>query len=731
MAINVGDIVATLKGDTKNFEQAMQRSNADIVALGASSVAVGNIATQAFNFIVAGALNASGAIARWTAEAGAAAEKTEILSMKMGISERTLEGWGVSLARVSLDQEALAGGMRTLAKNIEGLSAGSEKSVELFGKLNSGMTAAEIAGMGTEGVIRLIADRFSTMADGAEKARLSQELLGRAGANLIPVLNKGSQGLDAAAKDAERFGLVLTDTQRNALKTYDDSLDNIGLALQGFKTQVAAAFAPSLTKSIEFMTSAVSYATTIWKAFSDAAEKLFIRFGAIVATIELVGKQLFSLSVMNKEAWEQTLNQVAAIDKWAAAQINAIDTGKNAEVQMQATTAATKEYTVSQKALGEQIVKYTQIQLSQTEALGKHQQQMGKDIVSSTQIQLKQLADENQKLWTGIFEDIDIAMKDTYAGSSVMIANSLAKMKALKDMQDDLQKGADARTQAYIDEAMAADAALVEQTRLEVEADKKNEEYQGKFIVQQAQKAQAVSSAWADAYSVIRDSASQAFGQIRYQFANTVVGLIQGTATWKDFWKSASGSILNAAVQMGINMVATMAVKNAAILAGETATGGGVVAIWSATSGAVLGAFGAMTGAIQGFFMETIIPMFIQIGSAVIEFLTSIAAAEAFTVFGIPFSVGTLAGVALVAAAIASIAAFSFGAFAEGGVVTKPMMGLVGEAGPEAIIPLSEFSKVLGGKKNVTVNVELDGRTLAKSVFDNMPSVMRVRGIQA
>lgn len=45
--------------------------------------------------------------------------------------------------------------------------------------------------------------------------------------------------------------------------------------------------------------------------------------------------------------------------------------------------------------------------------------------------------------------------------------------------------------------------------------------------------------------------------------------------------------------------------------------------------------------------------------------------------------------------------------FAEGGVVTKPMIGGVGEAGPEAIIPLSQAGNVLGGAEVTKLLKEL------------------------
>lgn len=43
-------------------------------------------------------------------------------------------------------------------------------------------------------------------------------------------------------------------------------------------------------------------------------------------------------------------------------------------------------------------------------------------------------------------------------------------------------------------------------------------------------------------------------------------------------------------------------------------------------------------------------------------------------------------------------------AFAEGGIVTKPVLGLVGEAGPEAIIPLDRLSSMGGNQVIINVN---------------------------
>lgn len=207
---------------------------------------------------------------------------------------------------------------------------------------------------------------------------------------------------------------------------------------------------------------------------------------------------------------------------------------------------------------------------------------------------------------------------------------------------------------------------------------------------------------------------------------------------WKQTMESIGVSTLSSFINLGIQLAAQKALQlaidssmNGAIVAGNAAAAGATVSIWTSAGAAITGAFGAMSAAIATFFTATIIPMFAAVGQAVMTFLAALATSLDISIFGAPFSIPVWAAVGLVAAAVGVISAFAFGAFAEGGIVKGPMMGLVGEAGPEAIIPLDQLSSIIGNSGQTTVIVELDGRILARSVFDNMPSIMRVRGMSA
>lgn len=69
--------------------------------------------------------------------------------------------------------------------------------------------------------------------------------------------------------------------------------------------------------------------------------------------------------------------------------------------------------------------------------------------------------------------------------------------------------------------------------------------------------------------------------------------------------------------------------------------------------------------------------------------------------------------------------------FADGGIVTRPTMGLVGESGPEAIIPLSQYDRGGGGQTiNLTVNAGMgtDGAEVGRQIVDALKQYERRNG---
>jgi predicted nucleic acid-binding Zn-ribbon protein len=74
--------------------------------------------------------------------------------------------------------------------------------------------------------------------------------------------------------------------------------------------------------------------------------------------------------------------------------------------------------------------------------------------------------------------------------------------------------------------------------------------------------------------------------------------------------------------------------------------------------------------------------------------------------------------------------AYGITKFAKGGIVTQPMMGMVGEAGPEAIIPLNKAGGALGNTYNITVNAGMgtDGASVGRVIVDAIKKFEKTSG---
>jgi hypothetical protein len=69
-------------------------------------------------------------------------------------------------------------------------------------------------------------------------------------------------------------------------------------------------------------------------------------------------------------------------------------------------------------------------------------------------------------------------------------------------------------------------------------------------------------------------------------------------------------------------------------------------------------------------------------------------------------------------------------ALAAGGIVTKPTLALIGEAGPEAVVPLSGRNSGMGNTYNLTVNAGMgaDGAVIGREIVDAIKRYERVSG---
>jgi hypothetical protein len=104
-----------------------------------------------------------------------------------------------------------------------------------------------------------LADAFKNMADGPEKAADAVALLGRAGLNLIPFLNKGSDGIREFNAMVDEYGPNVTKNGIEKNEEWQKATEKLSLAWSSFTVTVAQDVLPMLSNLATALANTTKY----------------------------------------------------------------------------------------------------------------------------------------------------------------------------------------------------------------------------------------------------------------------------------------------------------------------------------------------------------------------------------------------------------------------------------------------------------------------------------------
>jgi len=134
-----------------------------------------------------------------------------------------------------------------------------------------GLDANKLAGMTTGEALKEIADGFQQVKSPADQAAIAVDLFGKQGASLINLLKEGRDGIEGFQNEARRLGAVLTNEDAAAFGEFQNAIERLSLAWDGFKNQIFATVAPAVTFLVDALTEligAVNRALAYWRDFT-------------------------------------------------------------------------------------------------------------------------------------------------------------------------------------------------------------------------------------------------------------------------------------------------------------------------------------------------------------------------------------------------------------------------------------------------------------------------------
>lgn len=211
--------IGSVEGKASGFAGAMTKVGAGMMAAGAGVMAVG-------------ISSANGTVAL-----GREVMKLERLTGMNSEAASRLRG---SAKLAGTDVDALAVGLVKLSK-------AAENNSPTFDEL--GIKTRDASGnlRPMADLLPEVADKFKNMPNGIEKTAKATELFGRSGADLLPFLNRGSEGLKELADKADKMGLTLSEKNVGQIKKYITAQRELNASIDGVKNQIGLAMIPILT----------------------------------------------------------------------------------------------------------------------------------------------------------------------------------------------------------------------------------------------------------------------------------------------------------------------------------------------------------------------------------------------------------------------------------------------------------------------------------------------------
>lgn len=233
---------------TNKTEQAFRQVKGSLNDLGNAAGGISGKFSAVSAGIGGAALAVGVTVAGMVKTAIDAADELGKTSQKVGVTVEQLSAlkYAGSLADVSMGQ--LSVGLKQLSKNSLEAAAGSKSQLGAFKALGIEIRNVDGNLKSNNDLVYELADRFAALKDSNLKTAIAMKIFGKSGADLIPLLNSGAEGLKTMRDEAERLGLIIDERTAKAAEQFNDNLTRLKSSASGLGFALATDLLPELTR---------------------------------------------------------------------------------------------------------------------------------------------------------------------------------------------------------------------------------------------------------------------------------------------------------------------------------------------------------------------------------------------------------------------------------------------------------------------------------------------------
>lgn len=181
------------------------------------------------------------------------ADRIDKLSARTGLSKQAFQEWDYVLGQNGINIEVMKNGVKTLTAQMAAAAKGTGKAAENFSKLGIAVTDSNGVLRNQEDVMKETLVALADLPNGTEKAKMATELFGKAGLELMPMLNNGSASIGELTQRAHDLGLVMSDEAVEAGVKLGDTMDDVKQSFGMIATKIGVEVMPIVQQGLDWV----------------------------------------------------------------------------------------------------------------------------------------------------------------------------------------------------------------------------------------------------------------------------------------------------------------------------------------------------------------------------------------------------------------------------------------------------------------------------------------------
>ena len=253
-AVRAGQAFVEMLLDNKQFLAALGAVQTRLKSMGAAFAAAGRKMSQAGTWMMAAGAAIAAPLVLAVREFMRTGDALDKMSARVSASVEFLSALGHAAQLGGSDLNTMEGAIRRMQRTALDATRGLSTAVDGFDMLGVSITGAGGQLKDTEQLFIESATALSKMENGTQKAALATMIFGRAGTQLLPMLQDGKAGLLAMMEEAKRLGLVMTEEDTKAAAVLTDAWYKLFASLKRSGAVMATALAPALSGTFDQVT---------------------------------------------------------------------------------------------------------------------------------------------------------------------------------------------------------------------------------------------------------------------------------------------------------------------------------------------------------------------------------------------------------------------------------------------------------------------------------------------